>query len=237
MATMRILIADGDRPERERFARQARSEGFVVEEVSDGPGALRAARNGADVAIVDVALPGFGGLDVIRILRREGNAVPMLLVGDNGDELERVVGFEIGADDYIPKPTSPRELVARVRAIARRAGIVQDARPSLLRFGRLEVDEAAREVRVDGCDVGLKPREFALLLTLARSPGVAFSRSALLDRVWGFDFDGDERTVDVHVRRLRVKVEERPQLPVHLRTVHGYGYKFAPSRTLLGPAQ
>jgi DNA-binding response OmpR family regulator len=170
----------------------------------------------------------FGGLDVMRILRREGNIVPILLLSAVADEIERVVGFEIGADDYIRMPTSPRELLARVRAVARRAGLTHDARPALLRFGRLEVDEAAREVRVNGRDVGLKPREFALLLMLARSPGIAFSRSALLERVWGFDFDGDERTVDVHVRRLRVKVEERPQLPTFLRTVHGYGYKFAP---------
>ena len=230
MASVRILIAEDDRAHRERFAQQARSEGFVVEEVADGPGALRSARGGVNVAVVDLVLPGFGGLDVLRILRREGNAVPVLLVSANCDEVERVVGFEIGADDYIPAPVSPRELLARVRAVMRRAGMAQDARPVLLRFGRLEVDEAAREVRVDGCNVGLKPREFALLLTLARSPGVAFSRSALLERVWGFDFDGDERTVNVHVRRLRVKVEERPHLPAHLRTVHGYGYKFAPSR-------
>ncbi len=230
MAKLRILVAEDERADRERFVQRARGEGFDVEEAADGPGALRAARRGADVVIVDAALPGFGGLDVMRILRREGNTVPVILLSATYDEIERVVGFEIGADDIVPKPASPRELLARIRSVARRAGIVHDCRPALLRFGRLEVDEAAREARVDGCDVGLKPREFALLLMLAQSPGVAFSRSTLLERVWGFDFDGYERTVDVHVRRLRVKVEERPRLPAHLRTVHGYGYKFAPSR-------
>jgi DNA-binding response OmpR family regulator len=229
MAKVRILVAEDERADRERFAQHARGEGFYVEEAADGPGALRAARHGADVVLVASALPGFGGLDVMRVLRREGNTVPVILLSAECDEVERVVGFEIGADDVVPRPTSPRELLARIRSVLRRAGIAHDARPHLLRFGRLEVDEAAREVRVDGCDVGLKPREFALILTLALSPGVAFSRSTLLERVWGFDFDGDERTVDVHVRRLRHKVEERPRLPAHLRTVHGYGYKFAPA--------
>ncbi len=149
------------------------------------------------------------------------------LLGSCSEEIDRIVGFEVGADDYVPKPCSPRELLARVRAVARRCGVRYDAMPALLRFGRLEIDEAAREARLDGRDAGLKPREFALLLTMARSPGVAFSRALLLERVWGYDFDGDERTVDVHVRRLRLRVEERPSRPGYVRTVHGYGYKFS----------
>jgi DNA-binding response OmpR family regulator len=228
MMSLRVLMAEEDRATRELVAQCARREGFVVVEAADGQRALRVARGGVDVAVLDVALPSVGGLDVIRVLRREGNAVPILLLATRCDEIDRVVGFEIGADDYVPKPFSPRELLARVRAVARRSGVTFDAKPALLRFGRLEIDEAAREVRIDGRDVGLKPREFALLLALARSPGVAFSRSALLERVWGYDFEGDERTVDVHVRRLRVKVEQRPCQPAQLRTVHGYGYKFTP---------
>jgi len=129
------------------------------------------------------------------------------MVTARSDEVDRVIGLELGADDYVTKPFSPREVIARVRALARRGGLTADAAPVLLRFDRLEVDEAAREVRVDGADIGLKPREFALLLQLASNPGVAFSRTALLQAVWGFDFDGDERTVDVHVRRLRAKLE------------------------------
>jgi DNA-binding response OmpR family regulator len=163
----------------------------------------------------------------MRQLRREGNGVPVVLLGSCSEEIDRIVGFEVGADDYVPKPCSPRELLARVRAVARRCGVRFDAMPALLRFGRLEIDEAAREARLDGRDAGLKPREFALLLTMARSPGVAFSRALLLERVWGYDFDGDERTVDVHVRRLRLRVEERPSRPGYVRTVHGYGYKFS----------
>jgi DNA-binding response OmpR family regulator len=145
------------------------------------------------------------------------------------DEIDRVVGFELGADDYICKPFSPREVVARVKAVLRRSGTPADNTPSVLNFGRLEIDEAAREARVDGQDVKLKPREFALLLALAANPGVALSRRTLLEKVWGFDFDGDERTVDVHIRRVRLKIEEECKLPPMLQTVHGFGYKFSRS--------
>jgi DNA-binding response OmpR family regulator len=143
------------------------------------------------------------------------------------EEVDRVIGLELGADDYVTKPFSPREFVARVRALARRGGIATDAGPVLLRFDRLEIDEAAREVRIDGTDVALKPREFALLLQLASNPGVAFSRTTLLQTVWGFDFNGDERTVDVHVRRLRAKLEHDAARPQFVQTIHGFGYKFA----------
>jgi DNA-binding response OmpR family regulator len=138
-----------------------------------------------------------------------------------------VLGLELGADDYVTKPFSPREIVARVRAIARRGGAAPVHGPALITFDRLVIDEAAREVRVDGRDLGLKPREFALLLQLAGNAGVAFSRTSLLQAVWGFDFDGDERTVDVHVRRVRAKLEDHAALPRMVLTVHGYGYKFA----------
>jgi DNA-binding response OmpR family regulator len=139
--------------------------------------------------------------------------------------------LEIGADDYIVKPFSVRELVARVKAVGRRFGCVPVGGTPELRFGRLVIDEAGREARVDGTDVGLKPREFALLLELATNPGVALSRATLLERVWGYDFEGDERTVDVHVRRLRARLEDGAKLPGLLRTVHGHGYKFAAART------
>ena len=142
------------------------------------------------------------------------------------DEVDRVVGFELGADDYVCKPFSVRELVARVKAILHRGGRTVETRPSVLRFGRLEIDEAAREARIDGVDVGLKPREFALLLTLAGNAGIALSRTVLLERVWGFDYEGDERTVDVHIRRVRAKIEERGRLGSVVATVHGFGYKF-----------
>jgi DNA-binding response OmpR family regulator len=188
---------------------------------------LRAVRAGTDLLVLDVGLPVVDGFEIVRTLRREGRAHPVLMVTARTEEVDRVIGLELGADDYVTKPFSPRELIARVRALARRGGIVTDAGPVLLRFDRLEIDEAAREVRIDGADVALKPREFALLLQLATNPGVAFSRTTLLQTVWGFDFSGDERTVDVHVRRLRAKLEDDAARPQFVQTIHGFGYKFA----------
>jgi DNA-binding response OmpR family regulator len=229
MPAMRIVVAEDDSSIRELLVHHLTREGFRCTETSDGPSTLRAVRAGTDLVILDVGLPVVDGFDVVRTLRREGRALPIVIVTARSDELDRVVGLELGADDYVTKPFSPREVVARVRALARRGGIAADTAPVLLRFDRLEVDEAAREVRVDGADIALKPREFALLLQLATNPGVAFSRATLLQAVWGFDFDGDERTVDVHVRRLRAKLEDEAALPRMVQTIHGFGYKFARS--------
>ena len=226
MGAPTIVVAEDDSAIRDLLAHHLEREGFSVVAVGDGHAALRGARHAADLVILDVGLPGVDGFDVVRTLRREERAVPILMLTARIDEIDRVVGFELGADDYICKPFSPREVVARVRAVLRRAGRVLDAAPASLTFGRLEIDEAAREVRVDGVDVHLKPREFALLLELAVNAGVALSRERLLERVWGFDFEGDERTVDVHVRRLRAKIEEDAGLSPVVATIHGYGYKF-----------
>jgi DNA-binding response OmpR family regulator len=198
----------------------------VALEAADGSSALRYARDGADLVVLDIGLPGIDGLEVARTLRREGRTTPILLLTARADEVDRIVGLELGADDYVVKPFSPREVVARVRAILRRSGLNHQPGPAVLRFGRLEIDDAAREVRVDEAAVNLKPREYALLRVLADNVGVALSRDALLERVWGFDFDGDQRTVDVHVRRLRMKLEEQRGLPACLQTIHGFGYKF-----------
>jgi DNA-binding response OmpR family regulator len=227
MPLNRIVIAEDEAPIRELLVHHLSRAGYVCTEAADGPTALRAARSSADLMILDVGLPVIDGFDIIRTLRREGHDLPVLVLTARADEIDRVVGLEIGADDYVTKPFSPREIVARVRAIARRAGIAPQGQPAVLVFDRLEIDEAAREVRIDGTDIALKPREFALLLELASNPGIALSRATLLQRVWGFDFDGDERTVDVHVRRLRLKIEEQPGLSPLLHTVHGFGYKFA----------
>jgi two-component system alkaline phosphatase synthesis response regulator PhoP len=226
---MRIVVAEDDAAIRELLVHHLTREGFRCTETTDGPSTLRAVRAGADLLILDVGLPMVDGFDVVRTLRREGRAHPVLILTARSEEVDRVIGLELGADDYVTKPFSPRELIARVRALARRGGVTADAGPVLLRFDRLEIDEAAREVRIDGTDVQLKPREFALLLQLASNPGVAFSRTTLLQTVWGFDFDGDERTVDVHVRRLRVKLEDDAALPRFVQTIHGFGYKFARS--------
>ncbi len=229
MPALRIVVAEDDAAIRELLVHHLAREGFRCTEAGDGPSALRAVRAGTDLMILDVGLPVVVGFDIVRPLRREGRALPVVIVTARSDEVDRVIGLELGADDYVTKPFSPREVVARVRALARRGGLATDTAPVLMRFGRLEVDEAAREARVDGCDVALKPREFALLLQLASNPGVAFSRTTLLQAVWGFDFDGDERTVDVHVRRLRAKLEDEAALPRLVQTIHGFGYKCARS--------
>jgi len=227
MPAMRIVVAEDDGAIRELLVHHLTREGFRCTETCDGPSTLRAVRAGTDLLILDVGLPVVDGFEIVRTVRREGRTHPVLMLTARTEEVDRVIGLELGADDYVTKPFSPREVIARVRALARRAGIAADALPVLLRFDRLEIDEAAREVRVDGVDVALKPREFALLLHLASNPGVAFSRTTLLQTVWGFDFIGDERTVDVHVRRVRAKLEDQAKLPRLVQTIHGFGYKFA----------
>jgi two-component system alkaline phosphatase synthesis response regulator PhoP len=222
-----ILVAEDDRAIRELLTHHLEREGFSVVGVPDGHAALRGARGAADLLVLDVALPGVDGYDVVRTLRREQRTVPIVIVTARTDEIDRVLGFELGADDYICKPFSPREAVVRIKSILRRSGRPVPVPGPLLRFGRLEIDVRAREARVDGTDVRLKPREFALLMELAENAGVALSRDWLLQRVWGFDFNGDERTIDVHVHRLRAKIEEPWELPSLLQTVHGFGYKFA----------
>jgi len=227
MSHNRVLLAEDDRAIRELLVHHLSREGFVATEAADGPSTLRMVRDGVDLLLLDLGLPGMDGFDVLRALRQEGRATPVLIVTARVEEIDRIIGFELGADDYVLKPFSAREVVARARAILRRNGIKQDSPSKIIRHGRLEVHEAAREVRIDGKDVGLKPREFALLLTLASNSGIAMSRNMLLERVWGFDYDGDERTVDVHVRRIRKRIEEDHGLGTFLHTIHGFGYKFA----------
>jgi two-component system alkaline phosphatase synthesis response regulator PhoP len=226
MAAMRVLIAEDDPPIRELLVHHLTRDGFIALEAPDGSSALRRARDGPDFIVLDIGLPALDGLEVTRILRREGRTTPILMLTARAEEVDRIIGLELGADDYVVKPFSPREVVARVRSILRRSGLKHERGPVVLRFGRLEIDEAAREVRVDASPVNLKPREYALLRVLADNVGVALSRDALVELVWGFDFDGDQRTVDVHVRRLRMKLEEQRGLPVCLQTIHGFGYKF-----------
>jgi DNA-binding response OmpR family regulator len=226
MSAIRVLIAEDDPSIRELVVHLLERDGFAALEAADGQTALRVCREGVDLLLLDIGMPGLDGFDVARTLRRENRTTPIIMLTARAEEIDRVVGFELGADDYVVKPFSPRELSARVRALVRRSGIKHERGPQVLRFGRLEVDEGAREARVDGRDVGLKPREYALLLALTANPGVALSRDMLLERVWGYDFDGDERTVDVHVRRLRMKLQEQYKLETCLHTVHGFGYKF-----------
>jgi DNA-binding response OmpR family regulator len=226
MPTQTILVAEDDAAVRDLLTHHLEREGFAVVSASNGHAALRRARGAADLLVLDVGLPGVNGYDIARTLRREERNVPIVMVTARCDEIDRVLGFELGADDYVCKPFSPRELVVRIKAILRRNGSPVPQSGPVLRFGRLEIDQGAREARVDGTDCKLKPREFALLMELAGNAGVALSRDWLLQRVWGFDFNGDERTIDVHIHRLREKIEVPWRLSPLLRTVHGFGYKF-----------
>jgi two-component system response regulator ResD len=223
-------VAEDDTSIRELLVHHLEREGYAVLQALNGQLTLRQAREGIDLLILDIGMPGIDGLEVARTLRREQRTVPILMLTARSDEIDRIIGFEVGADDYVLKPFSPREVMARVKAVLRRAGSSFESAPRVLRFASLEVDEAAREARIDGLDIGLKPREFALLVTLASNPGIALSRATLLERVWGYDFDGDSRTVDVHVRRVRAKLEADQAIARMLQTVHGFGYKFAPAR-------
>jgi two-component system alkaline phosphatase synthesis response regulator PhoP len=227
MPMQTIVLAEDDGAIRDLLAHHLEREGFAVLGAGDGQAALRLARGAADLLILDIGLPGMDGHDVARALRREERGLPIVMLTAQTDEIDRVVGFELGADDYVCKPFSPREVVARVKAILRRAGAPPQRVPVVLRFGRMEIDEGAREVRIDGIDAKLKPREFALLMELARNPGIAYSRERLLQKVWGYDFCGDSRTVDVHVHRLRNRLETPFSMSQVVCTVHGLGYKFA----------
>ena len=220
-----VLLAEDDIAIRDLLLHHLDREGFRVVAVGDGLAALRAARAGATLAILDVGLPGMDGFDVARTLRRDGKDLPIMMLTARTDEIDRVVGFELGADDYVTKPFSPHEVVARIKAILRRMNRGAAEPSAHLVFKRVEIIEAAREVRVDGVPVRLKPREFALMLELGRNPGVALSRERLLERVWGYGFIGDPRTVDVHVHRLRLKIEDAFGVPPLVTTIHGFGYK------------
>src|SRR5579862_3611806 len=225
MPVQTIVVAEDEGAIRDLLSHHLEREGLTAVGAGDGPAALRLARTVADLLILDVGLPGIDGFDVARTLRREGRGLPIVMLTAHTDEIDRVVGFELGADDYVCKPFSPREVVARVKAILRRSGAPMIREGSLFRFGTIEIDERARECRVEGVDAKLKPREFALLLELASNPGVAFSRERLLQKVWGFDFCGEARTVDVHVFRMRKRLTALGVGSI-VTTVHGIGYKF-----------
>ena len=228
MGAPRILVAEDDGAIREVVVQHLARDGFIPIEASDGPTALRIARDGADLILLNVGLPGVNGFEITRTLRGEGRETPVIILSARAGEIDRVVGLELGADDYIAKPFSPREVVARVRAVLRRVQGGRGLGSRVLRFGRLEIHEAAREARIDGVDIGLKPREYQLLRALVDNAGIAMSREVLMRKVWGYDFDGGDRTVDVHIRRLRQKLVKEAGLAECLQTLHGYGYKFSP---------
>jgi DNA-binding response OmpR family regulator len=233
-----ILLADPDPALRGALGDALRREGYDVRPAADGAAALAVAqKTHPDLVLLAVMLPGVDGFEVCRRLResddRRLRTVPVLMCSARGDEVDRVVGLELGADDYVPKPVSQRELLARVRALLRRARRAADraagAADRPLTVGELEVDPVARIVRRAGREVPLRPREFDLLAFLLRHPARVFTRGQLLEHVWGAAGPvGDARTVDVHVRRLREKLERRPGRPALLETVHGVGYRLRP---------
>lgn len=220
----RILVVDDERPlvESIRFALQR--EGHEVAEAADGQKALELARSGRfDLVVLDVMLPGMSGFEVCRVLRQESD-VPILLLTARSDEADRVVGLDLGADDYVTKPFSMRELLARVRAALRRRGL-QHTSP--VTAGDLVLDPARHEVRCGDRVLSLSPKEYDLLEVLLRHAGRVLSRGQLLERVWGFDYEGDERTVDVHISWLRRKLREAGST-VRVEAVRGVGYRLEP---------
>jgi len=226
MAKRKILIVD-DNPKIVELVRlYLEKDGYRVFVAYDGLEALEVARQKQpDLIVLDLLLPGMDGLDVCRILRAESE-VPIIMLTAKSTEEDKLVGLELGADDYLTKPFSPRELVARIRAVLRRVGKEAAQGPAELRFADLLIDRRSHEVQVRGEPVHLTPTEFRLLEVLAREPGRAFTRLELLDRVFGYDFEGFERTVDVHIKNLRKKIEPDPKEPTHIKTVYGVGYKF-----------
>ncbi|GAA0837670.1 response regulator transcription factor [Streptosporangium amethystogenes subsp. fukuiense] len=224
----RILVVDDDPMVAEVVARYLERDGHVVECVGDGAEALRRAlSNPPDLMVLDLMLPRMDGLQVCRKLR-ERWPVPVIMLTALGEEMDRVVGLETGADDYVTKPFSPRELALRVQSVLRRArGASLPTGTGVLRDGDLTVDVGAHEVRFRGGEIMLTAREFDLLAHLMRNPRQAFSRSALLNQVWGWSF-GDSSTVTVHVRRLREKIEPDPTVPRRIVTVWGVGYRYEP---------
>jgi DNA-binding response OmpR family regulator len=224
----RVLIVDDEPMVREVLERYLTRSGFVADAAGDGEAAI-AAFDAArpDLVLLDLMLPGIDGFGVFRSIRARA-ATPVIMLTARGEESERIAGLELGADDYVAKPFSPREIVARVQAVLRRQqGDVVIERENLA-FGELEVDGASREVRVRGRRVALTPKEFDLLYLMARNPRTVFTRAQLLDEVWDLAFEGEPSTVTVHIRRLREKIESDPSKPRRLVTVWGVGYRFEP---------
>lgn len=224
----RILVVDDEESIVQLIAYNLRRAGYDVLSTGNGEEALRLARlEMPDLIILDLMLPGMDGFDVCKEIRKDSD-LPILMLTARGEEIDRVVGFEIGADDYVTKPFSPRELVGRVKAILRRSR--RETEPASQEearvFGGLSINFTTYEVTRDGSRVELTPTEFQILKVLAQNPGRVFTRDELVDRVIGQDFYGDVRTVDVHIRHLRSKIEANPSEPEFIETVRGVGYKF-----------
>ena len=226
----KILVVEDDRILREALRYNLVAAGYEVVVASDGgEGLVSARQNSPDVVVLDLMLPSLSGTEVCKALRRDGSILPIIMLTARDSEIDRIGGLESGADDYVTKPFSMRELIARVTAQIRRmqmiTSISQNATDEILDLGELVINRASRNVTLNGKSVDLRPREFDLLTHMAANPGRVYTRDQLLHDVWGFEYIGDTRTVDVHVRWLRLKIEEDPARPKILGTVRGVGYR------------
>jgi DNA-binding response OmpR family regulator len=243
----RVLVVEDDSTLLETLEYNLLNQGYQVLKAEDGYTGLKLARQEApDVVLLDVMLPGIDGFEVCRLLRKEELNVPILMLTARSEEVDKIVGLEMGADDYLTKPFSMRELLARVKALLRRVELIREdigaqqaeaaqeneangsaiAQTATLIFDNLAIDDSRREVRLEGKPLRMKPKEFDLLLFLARHKGIAVSRDLILERVWGWSFDGNSRTVDVHIRWIREKIEADPGNATRILTVRGIGYRF-----------
>ena len=222
----KVLVVEDETSYSEALSYVLRKEGFDVAIAETGPDALTEFdRGGADIVLLDLMLPGLSGTEVCRALRQI-SPVPIIMVSAKDTEVDKVVGLELGADDYVTKPYSPRELVARIRAVLRRGFTDEVDDNASLEAGRVRMDVDRHLVTIDGDETKFPLKEFELLEYFLRNPGRVLTRGQLIDRVWGADYVGDTKTLDVHVKRLRAKIEPDPANPKHLVTVRGLGYKF-----------
>jgi two-component system, OmpR family, response regulator RegX3 len=222
----RVLVVEDEESISDALAFMLRKEGFEVSVAGTGPAALEEFdRAGADLVLLDLMLPGISGTEVCRTLRSRSN-VPVIMLTAKDGEIDKVVGLELGADDYVTKPFSMRELVARIRAVLRRGGEAEEMLPGVVEAGPVRMDVERHTVTISGAAMPMPLKEFDLLELLLRNAGRVLTRGQLIDRVWGSDYVGDTKTLDVHVKRLRAKVEPDPAQPRHIVTVRGLGYKF-----------
>jgi two-component system alkaline phosphatase synthesis response regulator PhoP len=223
----KILVVDDEESIVKLISFNLSKEGFQAIAARDGNEAWDVIqRDKPDLIVLDVMLPEMDGFSLCRLLRRDGSTIPILMLTAKDEEIDKVLGLEIGADDYLTKPFSPRELVARVRAILRRSGERDHSQEERLEFGDLVVFPGRYEVDLHGAQLFLTPKEFELLLLLCRSASLVLSREYILQKLWGYDFYGDTRVVDVHISHLREKLEGDPAHPHYIKTVRGVGYKF-----------
>jgi two-component system response regulator RegX3 len=225
----RILLVEDEEAIAAFVQTALEQEGYAVQVVGDGAAALdRIEAEPPDLVLLDLVLPTLSGLEVCRSVRARRDYIPIIMLTAKSEEVDKIVGLELGADDYITKPFNARELAARVRAVLRLARQASGRPPGkTLRVGPLEIDLEGHTVYIEGQPIHLPPKEFDLLTTLARQRGRVFGREMLLERVWGYDYMGESRTVDVHIQRLRGRIESDPAHPRYLLTVRGVGYKFA----------